>query len=160
MFSVMKPVSTSSILTPASHSSTRATIRELGTGFVAPYHSKENEPASLHPRPVCGPFRATMNAGDTLGRQFLQCDCPNPLGSKAAKLTAGDGISSRGCGIVVNGFTTKQVPIANCNPRKVYDSSDYIQFKKIQAQKLGYINRNRLAKSSGGYLLQHIQRVR
>lgn len=150
--------SVSSVITPASHSQTRQTIRQLGTGFVAPFHNKESNGNGI--RPICGPFRATMNAGDTLGRQYLQCDCPNPLGSKSVR--TGGTMTSRGCGIIVAGFSTKQVPVANCNPRKVYDSSDYTQFKKRQAQKMGYINNSRLAKngSIGGYILQNIQRIR
>jgi hypothetical protein len=161
MFLNFNPVSgvkssVSSVISPASNAHARATIRQLGTGYVAPYHNKDSNGNGM--RPVCGPFRATMNAGDTLGRQYLQCDCPNPLGSKRV----GDSVSSRGCGIVVGGFTTKQVPVANCNPRKVYDSSDYTQFKKRQAQRKGYINNSRIAKNAsvGGYILQNIQRLR
>lgn len=89
-------------------------------------------------RPMCGPFRSVMNAGDLLGRQFLQCDCPNPLGKTAAKLTSGDGVSRTGCGLVRLGYSVKQVPIANCNPRYVYDASDYTRFKKLNAQRKDY----------------------
>ena len=150
--------SVSSVISPANNAHTRSIIRQIATGYVAPFHNKNNNNNNM--RPICGPFRATMNAGDTLGRRFLQCDCPNPLGSKSVK--NGGTMSSYGCGIIVNGFSTKQVPIANCNPRKVYDSSDYILYKKRYTQRQGYINNSRIAKNNsiGGYILQNIQRIR
>ena len=137
-----------SVLTPASHAASRRAFRNMPLGLPAPN------------RPVCGPFRAAMNAGDALGRRYLQCDCPNPLSAMSARNA--DGISQRGCGIIVNGYSTKQVPVANCNTKYVYDSSDYIRFKKLSAQRSG---RNTQAikgdmRASGGIVLQALQRMR
>lgn len=113
------------------HALARKTLTNTHDAFIVKSDQKN--------RPMCGPFRAVMNAGDLLGRQFLQCDCPNPLGRNAAKLTSGDGVSQTGCGLVRLGYTVKTVPIANCNPRYVYDASDYIKFKKINAQRKDYV---------------------
>ena len=147
--------SVKNVITPASHSISRSIIRHMPTGLVG-----KNDLASNTNRPVCGPFRAAMNSGDVLGRKYLQCDCPNPLGSMSKSIVGGDGISQRGCGIIINGYTTKTAPVANCNPKFVYDSSDYIKYKKIQAQRLGYKNKSTANGASGGFQLSRLQRMR
>ena len=144
-----------SVLTPASNVISRRSFYNMPSGL--PMAGITNSQ-----RPVCGPFRAAMNAGDALGRRYLQCDCPNPLSAKSA-LNA-DGISQRGCGVIVNGYSTKQVPVANCNTKYVYDSSDYIRFKKLSAQRMGHEKRNNSVRgsnaSSGGTVLRSLQRLR
>ena len=141
-----------SVITPASHASSRRVFRNMPLGL------KEVDISAGH-RPVCGPFRAAMNAGDSLGRRYLQCDCPNPLSAKSA--VNADGISPLGCGVVVNGFSTKDVPVANCNTKYVYDSSDYIRFKKLSAQRRGRgKDPVRNLRASGGTIFQTLQRLR
>lgn len=145
-------------ITPANNASTRKIIRQLPTGFVSPFETKE-QAAAKSSRPVCGPFRSMMNAGDALGRKYLQCDCPNPISSKSGKI--GDHVSQRGCNIIINGYSTKNTPIANCNTKYVYDSSDYIKYKKLNAQRKGYHSyNNHNQKPSGGYIMHALQRVR
>lgn len=143
-------LSVKSVITPAHHAISRKAFRNMPLGL----------PADSTMRPVCGPFRAALNAGDSLGRRYLQCDCPNPLSSKSAQ--SADGISQRGCGIIVHNFSTKQVPVANCNPKYVYDSSDYIRFKKLSAQRNGHQNKSVRGsnRASGGRVLQTLQRLR
>lgn len=156
MFRILKTPPTDSRISPATHAASRKILRNLPNGYVGPAETAATS-GDLN-RPVCGPFRAAMNAGDVLGRRFLQCDCPNPLASKST--TTGDSVSQRGCGLLVHGYSTKAAPVANCNPRFVYDSSDYIRFKKLGAQKKGYVNKSREAGSSGGYVMQRLQRAR
>lgn len=142
-------------ITPALHSVSRSVARQLSPGFI----STKADAAARKTRPTCGPFRAAMNAGDTLGRKYLQCDCPNPLAAKAGKI--GDHVSQHGCGVIINGYSTKNAPVANCNTKYVYDSSDYIKFKKLSAQRKDY-NADKYArqKPSGGYVLHALQRLR
>ena len=157
MFRILKTPPTDSRISPATHATSRKILRNLPNGYVGPAETAATT-GDLN-RPVCGPFRAAMNAGDVLGRRFLQCDCPNPLSAKSA-LNA-DGISQRGCGVIVNGYSTKQVPVANCNTKYVYDSSDYIKFKKLSAQRKDYnANKYTRQKPSGGYVLHALQRLR
>jgi hypothetical protein len=156
MFRILKTPPTDSRISPATHATSRKILRNLPNGYVGPAETAATT-GDLN-RPVCGPFRAAMNAGDVLGRRFLQCDCPNPLASKST--TMGDSVSHRGCGLLVHGYSTKAAPVANCNPRFVYDSSDYIRFKKLGAQKKGYVNKSRDSGSSGGYVMQRLQRAR
>lgn len=145
-------------IAPSLHSVSRSIARQLPSGFVSPFETKA-EAAAKKSRPVCGPFRATMNAGDTLGRKYLQCDCPNPLSSQSGKI--GDHVSQRGCNVVINGYSTKRAPVANCNTKYVYDSSDYIKYKKLNTQRKNY-NADKYArqKPSGGYIMRALQRVR
>lgn len=110
-------------LNPSQNSYTRLWLRKSKDDFIF-------KDSNL--RPTCGPFRTMINAGDPLSRQNMQCNCPNPLGKYAGGLVGGDSVSNRGCG------DTTSPPIANCNPKFVYDSSDYIRIKKMNAQRKGY----------------------
>ena len=74
--------------TPALNAISRKVMRNIAKGYVSPAEHKGNH---KDVRPVCGPFRAMMNAGDVLGRDYLQCDCPIPLGSKTGSNR--DGVS-------------------------------------------------------------------
>lgn len=142
-------------ITPAQNAAARKVIRNLSSGLVSQTLRKSED------RPACGPFRAAMNAGDVLGRRFLQCDCPNPLGASKHGPNA-DAVSQNGCGLVVNGYTTKDAPVANCNTRYVYAASDYIAYKKMYAQKKGYLHNSRDANGTGSrsYIMHRLQRLR
>ena len=72
---------------------------------------------------VITPFRAVNNAGDFLSRTNYSCGGPN----------------TKNC-------DNSGIPPAACNTKYVYDSSDYIKFRKQQA-----VNRNYNDKSFGGY---------
>ena len=72
---------------------------------------------------VITPFRAVNNAGDFLSRTNYSCG----------------GSNTQNC-------DRSGIPPAACNTKYVYDSSDYIKFRKQQA-----VNRNYNDKSFGGY---------
>ena len=72
---------------------------------------------------VITPFRAVNNAGDFLSRTNYSCGWLN----------------TQNC-------DKSGIPPAACNTKYVYDSSDYIKFRKQQA-----VNRNYNDKSFGGY---------
>lgn len=109
----------------------RKIIKELGTGFVSPAHTNI--------RPACGPFRAVMNTGDVLARENVQCGGSNQIpASRYTGLRGRGGSGLRMDCPVVNGITSTQAPVANCNPKFVADSSDYVRFKNLMAKRKGY----------------------
>jgi hypothetical protein len=93
-----------------------------------------------YPRQI-GPFRVVNNAGDFLSRQNYTSGGSNQVnnvrrGSTSYKVLGGS--------IQTNKDSTN-IPSASCNPRYVYDGSDYVRFKKLQA-----VNRNYNDYSYGG----------
>ena len=88
-----------------------------------------------------GPFRVVNNAGDFLSRQNYTSGGSNQVnnirrGSTSYKVLGGS--------IQTNTDNTG-IASASCNPRYVYDGSDYVRFKKLQA-----VNRNFNDYSFGG----------
>ena len=91
------------------------------TGVINGYHRK------------IGPFRVVNNAGDFLSRQNYTSGGSNQVNNIRRSLT---GYKVLGGSIQPN-IDNTNIPSASCNPKFVYDGSDYIQFKKLQA-----VNRN------------------
>lgn len=106
---------------------------------------------SSYPRRITTPFRAVNNAGDLLSRQNYSCggSCQTYQSRPGLKgLKQHFGATSNSCradvfysAIQVN----PNVPSATCNGKYVYDSSDYIRFRKDQA-----VNKNYNDRSFGG----------
>ncbi len=88
-----------------------------------------------------GPFRAVYNAGDFLSRPNYTSGGSNQVNNVRGGLT---GYKVLGGAIQARPDTTG-IPSATCNPKFVYDGSDYIRFRKLQA-----INRNYNDYSFGG----------
>jgi hypothetical protein len=88
-----------------------------------------------------GAFRAVNNAGDFLSRQNYTSGGSNQVNNIRGGLT---GYKMLGGSVQTNKDNTG-IPSSTCNPRFVYDGSDYIQFKKLQA-----VNRNFNDYSFGG----------
>ena len=88
-----------------------------------------------------GPFRVVNNAGDFLSRQNYTSGGSNQVNNIRGGIT---GYKVLGGAIQPNGDNTN-IPSSTCNPKFVYDGSDYIQFKKLQA-----VNRNYNDYSFGG----------
>lgn len=86
------------------------------------------------------PFRRVHNAGDLLNRPDFSTGGPNQVNNVrnqslgSWKLSAGSVIQKE-----------NPIPASSCNPKYVYDSSNYIRFKKQQA-----LNRNYNDYSFGG----------
>jgi hypothetical protein len=106
---------------------------------------------SSHPKRIIGPFRAVNNAGDILSRQDYSCGgtCQSYQSRPGLSGLRGRfGSNSNSCSPSVL-YSANQinpgVPASTCNGKFVYDSSDYINFKKKQA-----INRNFNDRSFGG----------
>jgi hypothetical protein len=106
---------------------------------------------SSYPKRIIGPFRAVNNAGDILSRQDYSC------GGTCQTFQSRPGLNGlrQHFGSISNSctpsvlYSTNQinpaVPASACNGKFVYDSSDYINFRKKQA-----INRNYNDRSFGG----------
>ena len=88
-----------------------------------------------------GPFRVVNNAGDFLSRQNYTSGGSNQVNNVRGGIT---GYKVLGGAIQPNRDNTN-IPSSTCNPKFVYDGSDYIQFKKLQA-----VNRNYNDYSFGG----------
>ena len=93
---------------------------------------------------VLGPFRRVNNAGDLQGRVNVSSGGPNQVNNVRRQSLASwpllAGSVSRNLDALNSG-----VPVNSCNPTFVYDSSDYVRFKKLQS-----INRNYNDSSFGG----------
>lgn len=89
---------------------------------------------------VTTPFRAVTNSGDFLGRVNYVCGGPH------INKQAGYSEFDKKMGSLINNCDGTGVDGANCNPRYVYDSSNYTTFKKQQA-----INRNFNDLKDGGF---------
>ena len=96
---------------------------------------------ALYPKNILGPFRTAYNAGDVITNNI---EPTNIIYGREANQVGGNNLSRlqlRGDGI--SGQNGKAM--YSGNPRFVYDGSDYIRFKKLQA-----LNRNFNDKSYGG----------
>ena len=106
---------------------------------------------SSYPRRIITPFRAVNNAGDLLARQNYACggSCQTQQSRPGLHgLREKFGSTSNGCTADVFYNITQvnpAIPSSTCNGKFVYDSSDYIRFRKNQA-----INRNYNDRSFGG----------
>ena len=83
----------------------------------------------LYSKNVLGPFRTAFNAGDVVTNKIEATDAkygrlPNQVGgNNLSRLqVGGDGTSSQNGNAMYSG-----------NPKYVYDGSDYIRFRKLQA---------------------------
>jgi hypothetical protein len=88
---------------------------------------------------IVTPFRAVNNLGDFLQRENYICGGPNQVNADKP------GWKSH-IGSIISQCDGTGVPSSTCNVKYVPDSSDYIKYKKLQAQ-----NRNYNDLKNGGY---------
>jgi len=106
---------------------------------------------SSNPKRIITPFRAVNNAGDLLSRENYSCggSCQTPQSIPNVKgIRQRIGATSVSCQPSVLWSSIQvdpTIPSSTCNVKYVYDSSDYIRFKKDQA-----VNRNYNDRSFGG----------
>lgn len=121
-------------------------------------------PSTGYTPAMCGPFRAAISGGDRLGRFGQSAGGANQVNTVRRAANAGwrglaGGVPSNNAGetVVINGVTyvtgtaAGQEQIQSGNPRHVYDSSDYVRYKKLAAK-----NRNYNDSSFGGPSLENI----
>lgn len=80
---------------------------------------------------VITPFRAVNNAGDYLGRVHYSCGGPNPTNASKPGYARKIGSMFKNC-------DATGVANSSCNGKFVYDSSDYVRFRKQQAMSRNY----------------------
>ena len=88
------------------------------------------------------PFRRVNNAGDLHGRLNVSSGGPNQVTSVRRQSLASWPLLA---GSVSRDLDAGKHRVASCNPKFVYDSSDYVRFKKLQS-----VNRNYNDYSFGG----------
>ena len=93
-------------------------------------------------KPVCTPFRLVNNSGDYLGRQNYVSGGPNQVNNIRSSSV---GSFKMFAGHVQATNDGTGIPSSTCNVKYVYDSSDYVTFKRNQA-----INRTYNDLSFGG----------
>lgn len=82
-------------------------------------------------KPVCTPFRLVNNAGDYLGRQNYVSGGSGQVQGRIRSSAVGAWKMFAGHVQATNDGTG--IPSSTCNVKYVYDSSDYINFKRNQA---------------------------
>lgn len=88
---------------------------------------------------VITPFRAVNNAGDILSRQNYSCGGPSQTPSSRP------GLRGLHLGSIFSACDGTNVEVTTCNPKYVYDSSNYTTYLKQRAN-----NRNYSDSSFGG----------
>jgi hypothetical protein len=88
---------------------------------------------------ISTPFRAINNAGDLLCRQNYSC------GGSSMVAKSRPGLKGLNIGAIFSNCDGTGVPASTCNPKYVYDSSNYTTFLKQQA-----LNKNFNDLSFGG----------
>ena len=88
------------------------------------------------------PFRAVNNAGDYLARMNYSSGGPNQVNGVKQSIS---GAWKASAGRVHASNDGTNIASASCNPKYVYDSSNYITFRKQQA-----VNKNYHDTSEGG----------
>ena len=94
----------------------------------------------LYPTNILGPFRTAYNAGDVITNSIVATDIKYGRESSQVNGNNLSRVQVRGDGLNRNGSA-----MFSGNPRFVYDGSDYIRFKKLNA-----INKNYNDSSFGG----------
>lgn len=83
-----------------------------------------------HRGPQIGGFRRVMNAGDYLGRVNAGCGGSNQITKRPGSLVLSTKDGVRRC--------NSEVPVANTNVKYVYDSSDFIRYRREKSINKGY----------------------
>ena len=130
-----KPISNGTMKGSSELETMRFTLRKAWNGLAASERYGGQAPAAT-------PFRVVNNAGDYLSRENYTSGGSNQVTTAKRSITAGwRGLAG---GVHVSDDGTG-VPSATCNTKFVYDSSDYIRFRKQMA-----VNRNYNDSGFGG----------
>ena len=119
----------------------RQIVRAFGNQVIKGLknNGKDVSPA-LYSKNILGPFRTATNAGDVVTRNITPT---NIKYGREANQVNGNNISRLSPSY--GGITRNGDAMYAGNPKYIYDSSDYIRFRKLQA-----INRNFNDSSYGG----------
>ena len=98
------------------------------------FNKKNLQPTINGRGPMVGPFRLAMNAGDFLNRKNYACNVPNQINPSRPGKTGRDGTVPNKCDL-------SGIVGASCNPKFIFDSSDYTTYKKQVATQRNYNKR-------------------
>jgi hypothetical protein len=104
------------------------------------YYNNNGVKTSIGPA-ISGPFRASINQGDVLGRKYQSCggcNQVNDVNSRILRPKMVDSINQKSCNTLTLGVTPQQVPLGSGNGTYVSDSSLFTQFKKLSAANKNY----------------------
>jgi hypothetical protein len=105
---------------------------------------------------VITPFRAVNNNGDFLARWQYVCGGPNAIGRYRPGCYIRDSLQS-----AVNQCDNTGIEGGSSNPRYVYDSSDYVKYKKLAAMNQNYNDRKDGGYTNSAYVpLMHVRHGR
>ena len=127
--------------------------RDWGSDGIGVGRAPLNTPSTIN---ICGPFRAAMSAGDLITPLTGGGQPANPKYGTISNLVSGVGtnwLKNTGDGLGSGGATYVG------NPKYVYDSSDFIKFKKLKA-KLRTYNDSSFGGSIGQSAASALSRVR
>ena len=89
-------------------------------------------PAFIEDAPAIGGFRLANNAGDYLSRVNYASGGPNMVSTRPRLPT----ITTKDGGQL--GSPNQAVPGATCNPKYVFDASDFVKYRRQRAINYGY----------------------
>ena len=123
-----RPVINGTMHGSSEYETVRFTLRNAWNGKAATKNYNGRAPAAT-------PFRIVNNAGDYLSRQYYTSGGSNQVTSARSSITAGWHGSA---GAVKSMADATGIPSATCNPRYVYDGSDYARYKRNRAVNKNY----------------------
>ena len=86
-----------------------------------------------------GPFRASQNQGDPLGRKYQSCGGCNQVGDVNIHIRLNqDAVGYESCDISTLGYTPRQIPLESGNSKYVNDSSLFTRFKNLSSLNQNY----------------------
>jgi hypothetical protein len=95
---------------------------------------------------LAGPFRASISAGDPLGRKYQSCGGSNQVHDVNISIRLNqDGVSNSSCNTLTYGVTPLQLPLESGNSKYIHDSSLFTRFKSLSS-----LNQNFDDNSFGG----------
>jgi hypothetical protein len=118
-----RPVTNGTMKGSSEHETTRFVLRKAWNGLAASKNVNGRPPAAT-------PFRVVNNAGDYLSRQNYTSGGSNQVTTAKSSITAGWRGSA---GSVHPRNDGSGIPSATCNPKFVYDGSDYTKFRRQMA---------------------------
>ena len=101
---------------------------------------------NLEFKSAAGPFRASISAGDPLGRKYQTCGGSNQVHDVNIRIRLNqDSVGNNSCNTITDGVTPLQLPLESGNSKYVHDSSLFTRFKTLSS-----INQNFNDISFGG----------
>lgn len=136
-----RPVSSGTMHGSSEYETVRFTLRQAWNGKAATKNYNGHAPAAT-------PFRIVNNAGDYFTRQYYNSGGPNQVTTPKTSITGGWRSSGGGVHFTNDGTG---VPASTCNPKFVYDGSDYATYRRNRAINKNYNDAGFGGSNNGSY---------